>query len=67
MHQFSATFPANFAVFHAYKLGAFSVFFAGKLAENCMAILYIFKLFRDDFLWDCVQGWEGRDPGQVPV
>ena len=30
-------------------LAHFSVVFAGKLAENWMAILYIFKLFRDDF------------------
>ena len=40
MRQFSA----NFAVFLAYKFGAFfSDFFAGKFAENCMAILYIFQ------------------------
>ena len=29
-----------------------------------------FKLFYDEFLWDCVQEWEGRDPGQnvaIPI
>ena len=42
MRQFSA----NFAVFLAYIFGAFlGVFFVGKLTENCMAILYIFKAF----------------------
>ena len=38
-------FSANFAVFLAYIFGAFSVFFAGKLAENCMKILHIFQAF----------------------
>ena len=49
------------------NLAHFSVFFAGKLAENWMAILYNFNLFRDDFLCNCVQGWERRDFGQIPV
>ena len=49
------------------NLAPFSVFFAGKLAENWMAILYNFNLFRDDFLCNCVQGWERRDFGQIPV
>ena len=45
----------------------FSVSFAGKFAENCVAIFYIFQAFSWWFLWNCVQGWERRDPGQIPV
>ena len=37
MRQFSA----NFALFLAYKFGAFFSIFAGKLAENCIATLKI--------------------------
>ena len=41
------------------------------LQENWQKIAWqfciFFKLFRDDFLLNCVQGWEKRDPGQIPV
>ena len=41
------------------------------LQENSQKIVWqfciFFKLFRDDFLLKCVQGWERRDPGQIPV
>ena len=61
MRQFSA----NFAVFLAYIFGAF---FGAFLQENCQKIVWqfciFFKLFCDDFLWDCVQGWKRWDPGQ---
>ena len=68
MRQFSA----NFAVFRAYKFGAF---FSDFLQENSQKIVWqfciFFKLFRDDFLLKCVQGWERRvDPGQnaaIPI
>ena len=64
MRQFSA----NFAVFLAYIFGAF---FGAFLQENCQEIVWqfciFFKLFREDFLCKCVQGWERRDFGQIPV
>ena len=51
-------FSANFAVFLAYKFGAFCSVF---LQENWRKIVWqfciFFKLFCDDFLWNCVQGW----------
>ena len=32
-----------------------------------MAILYIFQAFSWWFPWNCVQGWERRDTGQIPL
>ena len=45
----------------------FSGFFFRKTCKNCMVIFYNFQAFSWWFLWDCVQGWERRDPGQIPV
>ena len=57
-------------IFHI-NFAHFSVFFAGKFAENCMAIFHIFQALSWWFLWDYVQGWERRvDPGQnaaIPI
>ena len=45
----AANFPAKYAVFLAYHSGKiwriFQCFFAGKFAENCLAIFYIFQAF----------------------
>ena len=40
----------------------FSVFFAGKFAENCVAIFYIFKFFRDDFYETVCRDGKGGIP-----
>ena len=45
----------------------FQRFFQENLQKIVWQFSIFFKLFRDDFLWNCVQGWERRDPGQIPV
>ena len=75
MRQFSANFPAKSAVFLAYHSGKIWRIFQCFLQESLQKIVWqfpiFFKLFYDEFLWNCVQEWERRvDPGQnvaIPI
>ena len=71
MRQFSANFPAKSAVFLASNSGKIRRIFQCFLQESLQKIVsqfsIFFKLFRDDFLWNCVRGGERRDAGQIPV
>ena len=64
MCHFSANFPYNFCI-RIWRI--FQCFLQESLQEIVWQFPIFFKLFHDDFLWDCVQGRERRDPGQIPV
>ena len=68
----------NASILYAKKTAKCVNFICKKHCKICREIcrkvygnfLYFFKLFRDDFKWNCVQGWERRDPGQnaaIPI